>query len=241
MRVLVTGANSGLGKWISTQFVGCEVFIRGSKITDFPKKTILSDGGHTYPAYTMDFKEYDLIIHCAATISHCTWGDVESDLFDDNVFLTRELTKIPHKKFVLISTIDEAKDSPYGVTKRISEIVVKELCENYLILRTSALLGKEMKKNTFQKIAGENIALTPDTVMNYILYEDVLNAIKNNYTGTKVLRSNDDISMKEVVDVFGHDLTFGSIHYEIEYIESDIDTKKTSKENIQRYKDLYYA
>jgi len=242
MNILVTGVGSGLGKWISMQLPDCDKFIRGSKIKDFPKKTILSDGKHNYPAHTMEFEEYDLIIHCAATISHCDWGEVETDLFDDNVFLTRELTKIPHKKFVLISTIDEAKDSPYGVTKRISEIVVKGLCKNYLILRTSALLGKEMKKNTFQKIvAGENIALTPDTVMNYILYEDVLNAIKNNYTGTKVLRSNDDISMKEVVDVFGHDLSFGSIHYEIEYIESDIDTGKTSGDNIQRYKDLYCA
>lgn len=242
MRVLVTGANSGLGKWISTQFPDCDKFLRGSNIADFPKKTILSDGKHTYPAYTMEFEEYDLIIHCAATISHCGWDDVESDLFDDNVFLTRELTKIPHKKFVLISTIDEAKDSPYGATKRISEIVVKELCENYLILRTSALIGKEMKKNTFQKIvAGEDIALTPDTVMNYILYEDVLNAIRDNHDGTKVLRSNENISMREIVDIFGHSLSFGSIHYEVEYVETDIDTKKNSKQNIERYKDLYCA
>ena len=72
-------------------------------------------------------------------------------------------------------------------TKRISEIVVKELCDNYLILRPSALLGNEMKKNTFQKIiAGEDIALTPNTVMNYILYEDVLDAIHNNYNGEKI-------------------------------------------------------
>jgi len=97
-----------------------------------------------------------------------------------------------------------------------------------------------MKKNTFQKIiAGEDIALTPNTVMNYILYEDVLDAIHNNYTGTKVLRSNDDISLTDVVDIFGHSLSFGLIHYEVEYIKSDIDTGKTSRENVLLYKDKY--
>ena len=57
------------------------------------------------------------------------------------IFLTRELTKIPHKKFILISSIDEAKDSPYGVTKRISEIMkglnnpwVKDILDNEDIL-----------------------------------------------------------------------------------------------------------
>ena len=113
-------------------------------------------------------------------MSHESWSDVTPDLFEDNTFLTRELTKIPHKKFIFISSIYEAKDSPYGVTKRLSEIIVKQLCDEYLILRPSALLGKEMKKNTFQKIlSGEDIALTSNTIMNYVLYEDVLNAIKS--------------------------------------------------------------
>ena len=183
---------------------------------------------------------YDLIIHCAGCVQHSNWDNVGLDLFEDNVFLTRDLIKIPHRKFVFMSSIDEAKDSPYGVTKRLSEIIVKQLCDNYLILRPSALLGKEMKKNSFQKIVnGEDIALTKNTVMNYILYEDVLNAIESNYRGTKVLRSSSDITIEEVVNIFEKKLEYGDIHYEVEYIKSDINTNKTSEDNIRIYKENY--
>ena len=183
---------------------------------------------------------YDLIIHCAGCIQHSNWDNVGLDLFEDNVFLTRDLTRIPHEKFVFISSIDEAKDTPYGVTKRLSEIIVKQLCDEYLILRPSALLGKEMKKNSFQKIVnGEDIALTKNTVMNYILYEDVLNAIESNYRGTKVLRSSSDITIEEVVNIFEKKLEYGDIHYEVEYIKSDINTNKTSEDNIRIYKENY--
>ena len=42
MRILVTGTNSGLGKWLSTQFVDCDKFTRESKIKDFPKNAPLN-------------------------------------------------------------------------------------------------------------------------------------------------------------------------------------------------------
>ena len=97
-----------------------------------------------------------------------------------------------------------------------------------------------MKKNTFQKIVnGEDIALTKNTVMNYILYEDILDAINSNQKGIKVLRSNGNITIGEVVDIFEKKLEFGEIHYEVEYVKSDIDTNKTSKENIKIYKEKY--
>ena len=157
-----------------------------------------------------------------------------------NVFLTRDLISIPHKKFVYISSIDEAKDSPYGVTKRLSEIIVKELCDEYLILRPSGLLGKEMKKNTFQKIiSGDDVAVTKNTIMNYILYEDILDAVNANQNGTKVLRSNGDITIEEVVNIFGKKIDFGDIHYEVEYVKTDINTNKTSEDNIKIYKEKY--
>ena len=221
MKVLISGTNSGLGNWLSKQFPECDKYTRDTKWSD------LKD-------------EYDLIIHCAAAITHNGWDNVSIDLFEDNVFLTRDLANIPHTKFIYISSIDEAKDSPYGVTKRISEIIVKDLCKNYLILRPSSLIGEGMKKNTFQKIVhGDDIALTPDTIMNFILYEDVLDAIKFDTGGTKVLRSNSNITIREVVEIFGKRLKYGDIHYEVEDIETNIDTGKTSGDNIVIYKEKY--
>ena len=97
-----------------------------------------------------------------------------------------------------------------------------------------------MKKNTFQKnMHCEDIALTQDTVMNYILYEDVLDVALSDHDGVKVLRSNADIKLKEVANIFESDIKYGNIHYEVEYLDSDIDTKKTSEDNIRLYKDQY--
>ena len=235
MRVLITGTNSGLGKWLTTQFSECDKFVRGNNVSDFPSEKNWAPDGSGYAS-----EPYDLIIHCAASVQYSDWSNVQSDLFEDNVFLTRDLISIPHKKFIHISTIDVAKDSPYGVTKRLSEIIVKDLCDDYLILRPSGLLGKEMRKNTFQKIiSGEDIALTKNTVMNYILYEDVLDAINDSQSGTKVLRSNDNITIEEVVDIFGKKINFGDMHYEVEYLDTDINTNKTSEDNVKIYKDNY--
>mgnify|MGYP003116879256 FL=1 len=235
MKVLITGANSGLGKWLSKQFSECDEFVRGSNVKDFPKEKNWAPDGSGYA-----YKSYDLIIHCAGSVQHSNWSNVGLDLFKDNVFLTRDLISIPHKKFVYISSIDEAKDSPYGVTKRLSEIIVKELCDEYLILRPSGLLGKEMKKNTFQKIiSGDDVAVTKNTIMNYILYEDILDAVNANQNGTKVLRSNGDITIEEVVNIFGKKIDFGDIHYEVEYVKTDINTNKTSEDNIKIYKEKY--
>jgi len=91
VKVLISGTNSGLGKWLAKQFSDCDKYTRD---TDWLN---LKD-------------EYDLIIHCAAAITHNGWDKVEFDLFKDNVFLTRDLVNIPHTKFVYISSIDEAKN-----------------------------------------------------------------------------------------------------------------------------------
>ena len=97
-----------------------------------------------------------------------------------------------------------------------------------------------MKKNTFQKIVnGEDIALTSDTIMNFVLYEDILDVIKFDTSGIKVLRSNTNVTIREVVEIFEKKLEYGNIHYEVEDIESDIDTEKTSRDNIIIYKEKY--
>ena len=221
MKVLITGTNSGLGKWLATQYLNCDKLVRDTNMLDLQN-------------------EYDIIIHSAANVNHATWGDVTSDLFEDNVFLTRDLANIPHKKFVFISSIDQSKNSPYGISKKLSEIVVKKLCDNYLIIRPSALLGKEMRKNTFQKIiSGSDIVLTPNSIMNYILYEDVLRVIEDDVIGTKNLVSNESITMQEVANIFESDINFGKTHFEITFAKSGINTNKTSKDNIEIYKEKY--
>ena len=224
MNILVTGTNRGLGKYISSNYQGCDTFTRENTMNEFIDK------------------KYDLIIHCAASVSHYDWNNVTSKFFDDNIKLTSELVKINHSKFVYVSSMDQSKDSPYGISKRISESIVRDQCSNHLIIRPSGLLGKEMKENTFQKILkNKPIALTSDSVMNYIIYKDVLEVINNNLSGTVAVSANGDVTMGEIVKLLDKNIEFGEIYYNMEISDNDFSLRKgfnlnkTSEDNILEF------
>ena len=228
--ILLTGASSGLGKFLSKNLKDIDLFTRENNVED-----ILECG-----------KEYDAIIHCAASISHASWEDVTYEYFDDNTILTRQLVTIPHKKFIHISSIDIKRDSIYGIAKRISERIVDSYSPNTLIIRPSGLIGNEMKMNTFRKIqAGMPIALTESSMMNYVNYSTILEVIKSNSSGIITVTASENISMKDISELFHQDIQFGDIHYEMDISDRDFelrsgfDLTRTSEDNIQSYIDDY--
>ena len=228
--ILLTGASSGLGKFLSKNLKDIDLFTRENNVED-----ILECG-----------KEYDAIIHCAASISHASWEDVTYEYFDDNTILTRQLVTIPHKKFIHISSIDIKRDSIYGIAKRISERIVDSYSPNTLIIRPSGLIGNEMKMSTFRKIqAGKPIALTESSMMNYVNYSTILEVIKSNSSGIITVTASKNISMKDISELFHQDIQFGDIHYEMDISDRDFelrsgfDLTRTSEDNIQSYIDNY--
>jgi nucleoside-diphosphate-sugar epimerase len=232
-KVLVTGTNRGLGKFISNSFskeVGVFKFTRKDNLEDYIKMLF----------GTLN-QSYDLIIHCAASVSHYKWDDdIPYSFYNDNIFLTKKLLSIPHKKFIYISSIDQQKTSPYGISKKISEALVKEHSKNHLIIRPTGLLGKEMKKNTFQKIIhGESIVLTPNSIMNYVLYDDVLEMALSDKQGVVTLCADGGITMKEVAELVSKNIEYGSIYFDIESHKFKPTLKYSSKENIIRYLEKY--
>ena len=190
MKTLVTGAKSGLGKYLSEQ-IKSDTLNRSDELPDIGE-------------------EYDLIIHCANNGNHHTWGDVEYDFYRDNIFLTRD----------------------------ISETIVSTIARDYLIIRPSSLLGKDMKENTFTKILhGEPVYLTEDSVMNYITHKDVLDVIEAEYPydGIVYLCSNENITLGEIADLVGKKIEFGDYKCEQPSIFTDYNTNKTSKDNVTKF------
>ncbi len=219
MKILVTGTNSGLGKYLASEFENVDKLDRSKTPQDFSSQN------------------YDLIIHSAAKVSHYSWEDsIPYDFLQDNIFLTNNLLKLNYSKFIYISSIDQNKDTPYGISKRLCEIMVKSKCKSYLIIRPSALLGHGMRVNSFQKIIkGEDIGLTKDSVMNYILYEDILNLIKKDEKGVVTLRAKEDIFLRDVSKLVGSKTKFGNYRFVIEGPLDSCMTEKTSKENIKKF------
>ena len=250
-RTLITGTSSGLGKYLLESFDGIS-WNRDS--TDKIKNELKKEG-------------VDSIIHCAFNSSQTVISDNLHDYLDDNLFLTKELLDIPHKKFIFISSVDVyPKDKKvhnenemidvnnvhgmYGITKLMSEAQVIKKSPNFLILRCSALLGNYSRKNSLIKILGgiDKVTLSDTSTFNYILHRDVANvikvAMKQNLQGIYNIASSKNISLKEVESLSGKKATFGNYVYNVGNIDNKKITsvfpafKKTSREIVVAFSSL---
>ena len=226
MKVLITGARSGLGRYLSENFSDCFKLNRDSKFPD---------------------DEFDLIIHCAFNSTHYEYNDdIDYGYLDDNLFLTDRLTRIPHKKFIYISSIDVYNCvNPYSFCKKLAETIVKEQCTNWNVLRCSAFLGDYTRYNTFMKIYKEetpSVFLTADSKFNYILYSDVYDFINEDCdTGVYNFVSSDNILLKDISKFFNKDVSYGEYFYQIKQVDSDKTIQllpqlsRTSLDTIKKY------
>ena len=207
MKILVTGGNSGLGKYITSIIPGCLNLTRNSRQSLITK---LKEEG------------VDLIIHCAfGTQGGYKQNDI-IDYFkyvDDNILLTKELTEIPHKKIVYISSlvVYESEVINYKYTKLYAESIIKNLGTNPLILRCPAMLGKHMRSNNVLRLINDpntQLSLTKESNFNYILHSDILDFIlycyENNINDILPFVSSNNITLEEIVDILGVDAHYGN-------------------------------
>jgi nucleoside-diphosphate-sugar epimerase len=223
-RYLITGSSSGLGKYLNRELKGVALNRDGL----MPKKA-------------------KIIIHCAFNKDRNIDSRNLYQYICDNVFLTKRLAKIPHKKFIFVSSVDvypkdnnthsekeiidiDQVSGSYAVTKLMSESIVQNLCSNFLILRCTALLGRDSKKNSLIKILKDNnpdLTVSAKSVFNIILHKDVLEfikiAVEKDLQGIYNIASSQNISILEVAKLMKKKVNFGKYTYNV----GDIDNKKT--------------
>lgn len=249
MNILITGSNSGLGKYLHKNLGGMG-FDRNTSSEE--RERIKKEGA-------------DVIIHCAFNSSKEINSDSLYDYIEDNILLAKELVKLPQKKFIFISTIDvypkdgkvhsedEAIDvnsveGLYATTKLVSESIVKRQCPNYLILRCGALLGKDSRKNSLIKIIEDKecvLTLSGNSKFNYVLHSDILEfikfSIKKDIRGLYNAVSSESITLSEVAKIIRKKVSFGNYLYDAGEILNEKITslvpsfKKTSKETISQF------
>ena len=234
MRIIVSGNKSGLGRYLfeSLGAIGLD------RNTSFEKREDLKKKGA------------DIIIHCAFNYSREVSSQSLFPYFKDNVLLTKELAMIPHKKFIFISSVDvypknreihkeneiiglDSIEGIYGITKLISESIVRNYCKNHLILRGTAFLGKYSRKNSLIKIIKEknpSLTLSPKSDFNYVLYSDVADflktAIKKDLKGIYNLASSENITLTGIARTFKKKVKFGKYQYSAGKINNKIFYKK---------------
>ena len=228
MKILTTGINSGLGRYIYDD-VRCLGFGRNTAIEEIEK--IKSAG-------------VDVIIHCAFNSNPKVELSSLYQYLQDNVILTNKLVSFPHEKFIFISSVDvypkdgnlhsedeniylNAVNSVYGITKLMSESIVRKYCKNYLILRVSAMLGIYSRRNSLIRMIEDTeceLTLSHNSIFNYILHSDILSFIKfsidHDIQGTFNMVSSTNISLLEVADMLKKIIRFGEYFYDVGNIDN---------------------
>jgi nucleoside-diphosphate-sugar epimerase len=228
MRILTTGADSGLGKFVHRTFGG---FAWTRNTTAEQKEVIKREG-------------VDVIVHCAFNSQQKVTSATLYDYFTDNVALTADLTGIPHRKFVFISSVDvyprtgsdcsetavvdvNSISTFYGVTKLMSESVVHARCPNHLILRCTTLLGRDARKNSLIRILDDSpcvLTLAADSRFNYLLHVDVAgfisHCIDNKLGGIYNIASASSVTLAEIAEMANKQVQFGSFRYDVGQVDN---------------------
>ncbi len=220
--MLTTGASSGLGKYLH-ESLGGSAMTRETSAEELVRLT--RDG-------------CDVVIHAAFNPAKSVDSRSFFGYINDNLLLTAKLTSVPHGKFIFISSVDvypqngmvhtedevinpDSIRTMYGLTKLMSESVVRETCTNHLILRPSALLGKYSRPNSLIRIFEERgctLSVSGDSRFNYVLYSDILDfiriAMREDLKGTYNLVSAGSISAADAAALVGNMVNFGTYRYD---------------------------
>lgn len=197
-KFLVTGINSGLGKYL---------------YENLPNSLGLDRNNFNL----IKNEDYDTIIHCAFNKENII-TDYEKYL-DDNIFLTQRLKNLSYTNFVYISTVDVYQENPsmYAHFKRFSETL---LDENDLVLRCPMMLGNTMKPNHATKLLYniDSLGLSGDSTFNYILMDDLVEFfVSGDYKQHKGIIdfvSNGLVKLEDVKNHFNSTTKLGDYTYQ---------------------------
>ena len=145
-KILITGSTGNVGKALVKHFISKYnkyniLCLARKKRTE---KHYIHGNLNDYNSLLKATKKVDIVIHLAAA----TKGSIK-ELENVNVKgtanLIRACEKNNVKKIVFISSLDAMFDTPYGVSKKKAEDIVKSSKLDYIILRPSLIYGKHLE------------------------------------------------------------------------------------------------
>ena len=197
LRILVSGASSGLGKYIKEEMLGSDKYIRKTNSGEYKEN-------------------YDLIIHAA--FGQKREDESESEYIKYHTEIYKTLSNVSHKKLVFISSIDavNANNNSYGKAKRHIEQMVLEDSQNNLIVRPGLLIGSGMKYNTVARLFTEqrpNFTLSKKSYFYITHYQEVVEFALSKHYGIWTVCSKQNLSLDEMAKDIGCTPRWGSYEY----------------------------
>lgn len=165
------------------------------------------------------FRNTNSIVHLAAVsgVSECEENPLKS--VRTNIRGTVEIAKFCAEKnirLIFASSFATERNNLYGETKRIGEEVIREICDDYLILKMSNIYGGDKKAvlNFFIDRWDKEETLTVHSpggqVRDFIHLSDVVDgyicALESNYVGKIPLVSGEVVTVKELADMISDDV-----------------------------------
>lgn len=228
MSVLVTGAASGIGRYLAERF-------NAAIVTRDQPLAMLGEVS----------KPYDAILHCAFNMRRDVGPAQIKEYLQDTIDLTEAVARVPHRAFVILSSIDVypvgagicdedvkldafVPRNLYALCKMASEAAVARLATNPLILRAGLLLGPYMRPNNLTRVVrGEKAALTltSDSSFHCVGYADIAALIKHamtaGLTGTYNAAFCPAVTLAEVVARFDRKPIYGKFSYQTPRISNE--------------------
>tara|TARA_B100000035_G_scaffold268837_1_gene242453 strand:+ start:6431 stop:7114 length:684 start_codon:yes stop_codon:yes gene_type:complete len=195
---LITGINSGLGKYLYKNFPNS---VGLNRSTNFE---------------AIKHIKYDTIIHCAFN-KETQISDYKKYL-NDNIFLTQRLKELKYKKFIYISSVDvyQKNKNIYSYFKIFSETLMDK---EDLILRCPMILGNTMKPNHVTKLLNnvKYIGLSGESKFNYILMQDLVDFLQSKdylkHSGVIDFVSNGSLKLKKLKQILNSKTKLGDYIY----------------------------
>jgi len=189
---------------------------------------------------------YDIIINCAGTSRmYLTERDPKySKSIEDKLF--KKLQQINCSNIIHISSICTELSNNYGKIKLLTETRIKKQFSNWIILRPTTIIGKQLKKNIVFDILNDNqIYITKDSTFNFVsanaIVKLLLILIENPCYGETInVGGSKDIVVNNIPKIFQKKnviwgtnyLNFSSINIEK---ANKILKLKTSEEYLKEY------
>jgi dTDP-4-dehydrorhamnose reductase len=200
-RILVTGSNSGLGKYLKKKY-SAKGYSRNSNFEKIKKIN------------------WDLIIHCAFKATEAKNKNEIRKIINDNLVLSYNISRLKGKKIFISSCAVYEKQNLKSRTEN-NKIFLKNqnslyakfklICESFfdnktdVILRLGSIVGKEMRKNTINKILffnNQKIFLSKKSLYSFLSYHEIFEFInlvnKKKLVGVFNILRNDYITLKDI-------------------------------------------
>lgn len=179
MKILITGGNGVIGKFLISKLKNHEVYVPKRSCVDFTNRE------HVDLLFNSHSK-FDLVFHCAVTGGHRLQQD-SWDVLDNNVRMYLNLLEHRDKynRFITFGSGAEiyTHNEPYGLSKRLINKSITDK-DNFYNIRIYGLFGEGeletrfIRANLQRYINKEPIQINENKVMDFFYMEDLWTVIK---------------------------------------------------------------